>query len=512
MNDSEIEIGGTYEVLKRDDKTHRPSPITVKVTGTKDVSSTRKTTRLQYACERADNGKSVLVKSAKLFQRKVGSDGRPGQPTDSRGPPPAIDGSLQVPAAEPLRPAPGGVGEGCGHYLHPVILVGGQTCCEERESDENRRHGPDEIAEDSPDHPEGGEGEWALPDAPRFGEEGGEVAPGTGTSLAGAPGGTGMLIPPINPDLIRERGRLHFHGEWVREETDVAVFWSLWTDCGRYCLTRVDSTMGTGSDWATCAQEDGRRTLLTRDHRSLGRAVASLLTWHQMRCGLDHLPQVNEDEIEIAAKNFLPAPAKSGYDTGKQRRGISMAATEGERETDAPLEQWAAAGRAGYQMVEDFIYNQEEKAMQVQEKVVTTLFGKIGLEKTPPEKWVKRLSNLGQYVAEDAELTASEKKLVASLEEAVKAGAKIEVVSGKANGEAKAKPKKEPKTAKETVRSESGANNELVRKALGKRPLSFKEICDKTGLRRGQVRYSFLDQLVKDKIVVKTNDGWALKS
>lgn len=150
--------------------------------------------------------------------------------------------------------------------------------------------------------------------------------------------------------------------------------------------------------------------------------------------------------------------------------------------------------------------------MQVQEKVVTTLFGKIGLEKTPPEKWVKRLSNLGQYVAEDAELTASEKKLVASLEEAVKAGAKIEVVSGKANGEAKAKPKKEPKTAKETVRSESGANNELVRKALGKRPLSFKEICDKTGLRRGQVRYSFLDQLVKDKIVVKTNDGWALKS
>ena len=127
MNDSEIEIGGTYEVLKRDEKTHRPSPITVKVTGTKDVSSTRKTTRLQYTCERADNGKSVLVKSAKLFQRKASANGTLDGTSEARGgsPAPTDGGSLQVPAEEPLRdrfdagregrdqedhlPAPGGV-------------------------------------------------------------------------------------------------------------------------------------------------------------------------------------------------------------------------------------------------------------------------------------------------------------------------------------------------------------------------------------------------------------------
>ena len=317
------------------------------------------------------------------------------------------------------------------------------------------------------------------------------------------------MIPKVNADLIRERGRLEFLTDPIPFRTSVSDWACWWTDCGRYFLARVSSTLEGGEgDWVAGWQNEERRArIISRDHRSLGRALASLLTWHKDRYGMDYLSQVNEEEIEIAAKNFLPAPTKVGYDTGKQRQGKTMAT-----ENEAPLEQWAAAGRAEYQMVEDFIYNQEEKAMQVQEKVVTALFAKVGLEKTPPEKWVKRLRNLGQYVAEDAELTASEKKLVASLEEAVKAGSKIEVVSGKANGKAEAKPKKEPKAAKETVRSESGANNELVRKALGKRPLSFKEICDKTGLRRGQVRYSFLDQLVKDKIAVKTNDGWALKS
>ena len=224
--------------------------------------------------------------------------------------------------------------------------------------------------------------------------------------------------------------------------------------------------------------------------------VSLMALWNCGKYRMSSTRLVNEEEIEIAAKNFLPAPAKVGYDTGKQvRRGIPMA--EG-NEIEAPLEQWAAAGRAEYQMVEDFKFNAKENSMQVQEKVVTALFAKVGLEKTPPEKWVKRLSNLGQYVAEDAELTASEKKLVASLEEAVKAGAKIEVVSGKANGEAKAKPKKETKVASPNAKGhkhETKVGTVIEREYKGKK-ITVTATTD--GYKCGGKTYSSLTTLAKE--------------
>ena len=315
------------------------------------------------------------------------------------------------------------------------------------------------------------------------------------------------MIPKVNADFIRERGRLHF-AEWIQEESDVAVFYSLWTDCGRYCLARVDSTMGTGSDWACCWQDAGLRKLISRDHRSIGRALVALMAFHRNRYGLEHEAQVNEDEIEIAAKNFLPAPAKVGYDGGKP--------TPKKNEIAAPLEQWAAAGRAGYQMIDDFKFNAKENSMQVQEKVITALFAKVGLEKTPPEKWVKRLSNLGQYVAEDAELTASEKKLVASLEEAVKAGAKIEVVAGKSNGKAGAKPKKKTEVKAKPVAGEGtdkfgsriGSIAAKINAVLTKSPQTMADILKKSGVEKQQ--YGHLRDLAKRKLIVASEEGYAL--
>jgi len=73
------------------------------------------------------------------------------------------------------------------------------------------------------------------------------------------------MIPPIKANLIREQGRLEFLTKPVHEQTEMAHFHSFWTDCGRYCISRIDSKLeGMGNDWASCAQENGRRVLLTR--------------------------------------------------------------------------------------------------------------------------------------------------------------------------------------------------------------------------------------------------------
>jgi len=84
---------------------------------------------------------------------------------------------------------------------------------------------------------------------------------------------------------------------------------------------------------------------------------------------------------------------------------------------------------------------------------------------------------------------------------------------GKASSAKKAPPGKVRATAdgpKDKYGSVVGTNNALVNKALGRSPLTFGQIVEKTGLTRGQVRYSHLDNLVKQGFANKVDKGWVL--
>lgn len=287
------------------------------------------------------------------------------------------------------------------------------------------------------------------------------------------------MIPPIKANLIRERGRLEFVRKSVHEETEMAHFHSFWTDCGRYCLTRIDSKLeGLSSDWAACAQEDGRRVLLTRDHRSLGRALQSLLTFHQNRYGFDTMPQTNEEEIEIAAKNSLPELVAAGYDKGTKRQGCD-------------LEDWASKGRAEYQV--EFDFHEEEAMLKVSEKSGMDLMKALGLEKTARDKLESRLSKIQEYVGEDVELSKENRRLIESLTKAVADGKAIKVVAagekasanGKhgSNGKSKDKAEKSVKVSGPRVKSTApreGSMIAFVYDCLQKGPVSKEDIVKKT--------------------------------
>jgi len=132
------------------------------------------------------------------------------------------------------------------------------------------------------------------------------------------------------------------------------------------------------------------------------------------------------------------------------------------------------------------------------------------------------LSKIDEYLSEDVELSKEGKRLVESLRKAVADGKEIKVVAGEkasangkhaSNGKTKDKAEKPPaKVKKEKVERTGPSSNEMVLKALGKKPMTFVQIVEKTGLSRSQVRYAYLDKLVKEKTAVKTDEGWALKS
>ena len=321
------------------------------------------------------------------------------------------------------------------------------------------------------------------------------------------------MIPPIKANLIRERGRLEFLRKPVVEETAMAGFHSFWTDCGRYCLTRIDSKLeGLGSDWAACAQEDGRRVLLTRDHRSLGRAMQSLLAWHQNRYGFDAMPQTNEEEIEIAAKNSLPELVAAGYDKGTKRQGRD-------------LEDWASKGRAEYQV--EFDFHEEEAMLKVSEKSGMDLMKELGLEKTAPDKLGNRLAKIDEYVGEDVELSKEGKRLVESLRKAVADGKEIKVVASGAsangkhasNGKAKDKDKAE-KPAK--AKKEGGKMGALdaAAKVLGetKKPMNTKDLVEKMSAKgywetpKGKTPWATLAASIYTEINSKGKDSRFVKA
>ncbi len=77
----------------------------------------------------------------------------------------------------------------------------------------------------------------------------------------------------------------------------------------------------------------------------------------------------------------------------------------------------------------------------------------------------------------------------------------------KAEAKAEKADKKPAKKAESSGRG--GDNNAKVKACLTKTPKSFATIVKDTGLTRGQVRYTYLDQLVSEGYAVKTKEGWA---
>ena len=350
------------------------------------------------------------------------------------------DGIPTIGQAEDRLPAPGGMeqtedeGIGCGHRLHPVVLAGGKTCCEERSKDDGRTK-PDDPPQDVPNgSADGSENEGGRDEDLPIGEGSHSV---DGIGLDGVPEvqqrkseAIGLLIPPIKADLIREHGRLQFLTEPIREETTVAVFHSWWTDCGRYCVARVRSKLeGLGTDWAAGMQENDCRKLISRDHRSVVKAIQSVVAKHRQRYEFEEDPLVNEKELEEKSREFFSACGEDVVTMGQSPNG-----REG-----------SSFPECGF----------KENKMKVSTSKAVSFLKTLGMSGNP-DKLEARINNINEYVSEDAELSKDEKKLLQSFRDAIAKNQKIEVVA-----EATAKPGKAPKAEK--------ASNGKDKKTAGKK-------------------------------------------
>lgn len=182
--------------------------------------------------------------------------------------------------------------------------------------------------------------------------------------------------------------------------------------------------------------------------------------------------------------------------------------------------------------------------MKVNRAVAKQLFLEIGWNsassKMNKDEWVQEKLNAVPKNVEDVEFESEEaKELANAICKALEDGKEIEFelegevesvsekpTKGKksaakeekpAKGKKASKPekgeKKEKKEAREKDKfgSYKGSSNAAVNAVLGKKPLSFSQIVEKSGLNKSKVRYAHLDGLVEAGHAVRTEEGWALK-
>lgn len=401
MNDGEIQIGGTYTAVDRQGK-----PVPVKVVGTKNVSSTRNKMRLQYQCERIDNGKPLLIKSCKQFKGKVG---RQDDRHDSTG----IRQEGQ-PVQEGLRAGGGLADEAPSVSLAPA------------------------------------EGQSVQ-------QEAGSIPNGVGN----------RVVPPINVDKFRDDGRLEFILDPERQEDSVAVRWVWRTDCYRYAVSHhVCKMSGMDPDWAVWQQIDeacAKERLISRDHKSLKRALDALLTHHQEVFGSDFLPTCNRSELEKVTKELfhktVPVGEPQDVPGAYNKEGV---------------EAWAAAGRQPYQVgAPDF--EEGEKIMKVKEKAGLDLMVALGYKATSVSQLKGRLERIEDHGQEYESLSPSHKRLFDSLRKVVAEGKGIEVVKEGTKGK-KEKEKKVKESSRAKVMGKYSAGP-FVR-WLGRKGVSFEDAKD----------------------------------
>ncbi len=78
-------------------------------------------------------------------------------------------------------------------------------------------------------------------------------------------------------------------------------------------------------------------------------------------------------------------------------------------------------------------------------------------------------------------------------------------------GEVREKKTKSEDRETDKFGSYVGSSNAKVNSVLTKKPKTFAQICEETGLSRGQVRYKHLEALVEEGLLVKDGATWALK-
>ena len=235
---------------------------------------------------------------------------------------------------------------------------------------------------------------------------------------------------PVNVDKFRDDGRLVFDLEPERHEDDLAVRWVWRTDCRRYSVARhLPKLPGFDPDWSVWQRIDepcAKERLVSRDHKSLKRALDSLLVHHQVVYGSEYLPGCNRSELEKAAKDWF-------FEVGKPQDVPGAYNKEG-------VEAWAEAGRQPYQ-ADAPDYEEGEKIMKVKEKAGLDLMVALGYKATSAGQLKGRLERIEDHGQEYEALSPSQKRLFDSLRKVVAEGKAVEVVKGDAPAKATGKAK-----------------------------------------------------------------------
>lgn len=176
--------------------------------------------------------------------------------------------------------------------------------------------------------------------------------------------------------------------------------------------------------------------------------------------------------------------------------------------------------------------NETMKTLKIAETDARRLLGAMGLNKAakaPADRLAKRLKALPELAANaKAPEADADVKLFRTLSDAVQKGRPVEVESNgeetaspaSTNGHRKAvakksKPDKADGSKKDMDRFgfPVGSSNAAVNAALAgsKKPLTFAELVEKTGLSPKQVRYSHLHKLESMGIVERVGKAWCVK-
>jgi hypothetical protein len=318
------------------------------------------------------------------------------------------------------------------------------------------------------------------------------------------------LDKPPREEIVWERP--------VKEETAVSVWHSWWTSCRRFRVTRTATKLSEGESGYHVSFVKGTQ------HPNGEAAVAKAEKWHRTLEGAFvaaeelYCKQLETIHVKSNKKQRLNEAAKEGlasFPSENQNQGEEEAMHITEELARRTLE---AAGLQGATDPELFSTNKMLKRFN-QLPDVEGLQEPSGGEEL--EAWKRAVSKL----AKGGEFTFDLKvKEVPSGKGASNGKAPAGTKAGKKKGKEDATPKaakvrkernpNDPKRAerdKDAFGSYVNSAEAKVNAVLTKDPKSFGEIVKETGLSRGQVRYKHLERLVKEKHVVKTKEGWALK-